>query len=54
MVTLQMCKIIELPRITDARGNLTFIEGNRHVPFEIKRMCYLDDIPGTTCLDVLC
>ena len=39
-------KLIELPKISDPRGNLTFIEGNRHVPFEIKRVFYLYDVPG--------
>jgi hypothetical protein len=43
---LDKCKIIELPRITDVRGNLTFIEGNDHVPFDIKRVYYLYDVPG--------
>lgn len=38
--------MIELPKITDPRGNLTFIEQNRHVPFEIKRIFYLYDVPG--------
>jgi hypothetical protein len=45
-LTLASCRIIELPRITDPRGNLTFIESNRHVPFEIKRTYYLYDVPG--------
>jgi len=40
------CKIIELPKISDPRGNLTFVEGNRHVPFEIRRVYYLYDVPG--------
>lgn len=40
------CKIIELNKITDARGNLTFIEENRHVPFEIKRVYYIYDVPA--------
>jgi hypothetical protein len=40
------CRVIELPRINDPRGNLTFIEGNRHVPFEISRVYYLYDVPG--------
>ena len=40
------CEIINLPKITDVRGNLTFIEGSRHVPFEIKRVYYLYDVPG--------
>ncbi|WP_347888810.1 FdtA/QdtA family cupin domain-containing protein [Nitrosomonas europaea] len=39
-------KIIQLPRITDHRGNLTFIESGRHIPFEIKRTYYLYDVPG--------
>lgn len=43
---LENCKIIGLPRITDPRGNLTFIEGDRHVPFDIKRVYYLYDVPG--------
>jgi hypothetical protein len=40
------CKIISLPKITDSRGNLTFIEGEQHVPFEIRRVYYLYDVPG--------
>jgi len=43
---LSKCKIINLPRVSDSRGNLTFIEENRHIPFEIKRVYYLYDIPG--------
>jgi hypothetical protein len=38
--------IIDLPRVQDPRGNLTFVEGTRHVPFEIKRVFYLYDVPG--------
>ena len=45
-MSIQDCRIIELPKITDPRGNLTFIEGNRHIPFEIKRVYYLYDVPG--------
>ena len=40
------CRIIDLPRIADPRGNLTFVEGNRHVPYDIKRVYYLYDVPG--------
>lgn len=40
------CRIIDLPKITDPRGNLTFIEGKRHIPYEIKRVYYLYDVPG--------
>lgn len=43
---LSDCKIIDLPKILDHRGNLTFIEANQHVPFEIKRVYYLYDVPG--------
>lgn len=40
------CRIIELPKIHDPRGNLSFIEATRHIPFEIKRIFYLYDVPG--------
>lgn len=40
------CRLIELPKISDPRGNLTFIEGQRHAPFEFKRIYYLYDVPG--------
>lgn len=43
---IERCKLIDLPQIADPRGNLTFIEGGEHVPFEIKRVYYLYDIPG--------
>jgi hypothetical protein len=43
---LSKCKILDLPKITDKRGNLTFIEENRHIPFKIKRVYYLYDVPG--------
>jgi hypothetical protein len=43
---LSDCRIISLPKIADPRGNLTFIEGGRHVPFEIRRVYYLYDVPG--------
>lgn len=38
--------IIELPKIHDPRGNLSFIEGEGHVPFDIKRVYYIYDVPG--------
>ena len=38
--------IIELPKINDPRGNLTFIESNKHIPFEIKRVYWIYDVPG--------
>jgi dTDP-4-dehydrorhamnose 3,5-epimerase-like enzyme len=40
------CYLISLPKISDPRGNLTFIEGTKHVPFEIQRVYYLYDVPG--------
>lgn len=40
------CTIVELPRITDPRGNLTALEGGVHVPFDIARVYYLYDVPG--------
>ena len=39
-------KILKLPKIEDSRGNLTFIEANKHIPFGIKRVYYLYDVPG--------
>ena len=45
-MSLSHCNIIDLPKIGDPRGNLTFIEGNRHIPFDIKRVYYLYDVPG--------
>ncbi|MBJ7296514.1 MAG: WxcM-like domain-containing protein [Dolichospermum sp.] len=40
------CQIIELPKIKDPRGNLTFIESGKHIPFDIQRVYYLYDVPG--------
>lgn len=45
-MSISQCRKIELPRINDPRGNLTFIEQNRHIPFEIERVYYLYDVPG--------
>jgi hypothetical protein len=46
MNRLDACHLINLPKIQDPRGNLTFIEGQNHVPFDIKRVYYLYDVPG--------
>jgi dTDP-4-dehydrorhamnose 3,5-epimerase-like enzyme len=43
---IDSCKIIDLPKINDPRGNLTFIEEDKHIPFRIKRVYYLYDVPG--------
>ena len=45
-MSLDNCKLIELPQVKDHRGNLSFIETGRHVPFEIRRVYYLYDVPG--------
>jgi hypothetical protein len=45
-MSIDLCRIIELPKIQDPRGNLTFIEGGDHVPFDIRRVYYLYDVPG--------
>lgn len=39
-------KLINLPKILDERGNLTFLEENKHIPFEIKRSYWIYDVPG--------
>jgi len=39
-------RLIQFPIVPDHRGNLTFVEGGRHVPFDIKRVFYLYDVPG--------
>jgi len=46
MSTVEECTIIELPKIADPRGNLTFIECNKHIPFDFQRVFYLYDVPG--------
>jgi hypothetical protein len=43
---IERCRIIDLPKIEDRRGNLTFIEGSAHVPFTIARVYYVYDVPG--------
>ena len=42
------CKIINLPKILDARGNLSFVENNNQIPFVIKRIYWIYDVPGGT------
>jgi dTDP-4-dehydrorhamnose 3,5-epimerase-like enzyme len=43
---IDLCKIIDLPKIQDPRGNLTFVEGGNQIPFDIQRVYYLYDVPG--------
>jgi len=43
---IEQVKIINLPKIEDVRGNLSFFEGNKHVPFNIERTYWIYDVPG--------
>lgn len=43
---LDKVKLVDLPKISDPRGNLTFVEGGTHIPFDIQRVYYLYDVPG--------
>lgn len=45
-MSIKDCRRIDLPKIQDHRGNLTFIEAGRHAPFEFRRVYYLYDVPG--------
>jgi dTDP-4-dehydrorhamnose 3,5-epimerase-like enzyme len=45
-VSVDDCQVLELPVIRAPQGNLTFVEGSRHVPFDIARVYYLYDVPG--------
>lgn len=49
MTTIHDCRIIDLPRFLDARGNLSFAENYKQIPFEIKRTYWLYDVPGGEC-----
>ena len=44
--TIEDCRRLEFPKIHDPRGNLTFIEGGEHVPFEIRRAYWIYGVPG--------
>ena len=45
-MALDKVEIIDLPKICDPRGNLSFIEGNNHIPFKIERTYWIYDVPG--------
>ncbi len=45
-MSLSECRLILLPKIQDQRGNLTFIESEQQIPFELRRVFYLYDVPG--------
>ena len=42
---LDCCHLISLPTVNDTRGNLTFLEAEVHIPFSIRRIYYLYDVP---------
>lgn len=46
MSPLDKVRLIEFPKITDPRGNLSFIESGCHVPYPIRRVFYIYDVPG--------
>ena len=46
MATIKDVKVVEIPRFLDARGNLSFVEQQNHIPFEIKRTYWIYDVPG--------
>ncbi len=46
-MSLELCRIIELPKITDGRGDLTVIEKQNHVPFTVQRVFYTYNLPPT-------
>ena len=43
---LASCQVLSLPKIEDVRGNLSFVEAKRHIPFAIRRVYWLYDVPG--------
>lgn len=43
---LSDCRFIEMPKISDVRGNLTYIESGNQIPFDIERVYYIYDVPG--------
>ena len=44
--SIDLCKLVDLPVVKDPRWNLTFIEGYSQIPFDIRRVYYLYDVPG--------
>lgn len=48
-MTVNDVKLIDLPKFLDTRGNLSFAENHKQVPFEIKRTYWLYDVPGGEC-----
>jgi dTDP-4-dehydrorhamnose 3,5-epimerase-like enzyme len=46
ITSVQDCSIVSLPKIQNFSGNLTSINGSKEIPFDIKRVYYLYDVPG--------
>jgi len=44
-MNISSCTLVDLPKISDPRGMLTFIESGIHLPFDVKRIFYLYDVP---------
>lgn len=47
--SLDIAQVIDLPRVTDPRGNLSFVQKGSAYPFEIKRVYWIYDVPGGKC-----
>lgn len=45
-MTIENVKLVKLPKFVDPRGNLSFVEQNNHIPFEINRTYWIYDVPG--------
>ena len=48
-MTVEDVKLVQLPKFTDLRGNLSFAEQNNHIPFDIQRTYWIYDVPGGEC-----
>jgi len=46
MQGIHNCNVMELPKIHNRSGNITFVQNGLHMPFEVKRVYYLYDVPG--------
>jgi WxcM-like, C-terminal len=44
--TVDDCRLVEFPKVADPRGNLTFVEGGREVPFDVRRVYWIYGVPG--------
>ena len=45
-MSIESCKVISLPKVSDPRGNITFLQKFDPLPFDLKRVYYLYDVPG--------